>query len=145
MPNPQKDFWSQVKKTGSCWLWNGARFDKDGYGKYRYRMKEYRAHKYAWIDTKGPVPSGLVVCHTCDNPPCCNPKHLFLGTSKDNTADMIAKGRQVRTTPPKAQPYKVDEKVMQRIKELRQSGKTQKQIAAEVGLTQAYISKLLRR
>jgi len=70
---------------------------------------------------------------------------LFLGTPKDNTDDMIAKGRQVRTTPPKAKPYKVDDKVMKSIKELREEGKTQKQIAIEVGLTQAYVSKLLRR
>jgi predicted HTH domain antitoxin len=52
-----------------------------------------RAHKVAWILTNGPIPNGLMVCHKCDNPPCCNPNHLFLGTQTENMQDALAKGR----------------------------------------------------
>ncbi len=54
------------------------------------------AHRAAWEYTRGPVPAGLFVLHRCDNPPCCNPAHLFLGTQADNMADMQAKGRQAK-------------------------------------------------
>ncbi len=55
------------------------------------------AHRVAWVVWRGPIPDGLWVLHTCDNPPCCNPAHLFLGTRADNIADMVAKGRADRT------------------------------------------------
>jgi hypothetical protein len=64
-----------------------------GYGTIRLSRRDVGAHRVAWTLTNGPIPAGLVVCHRCDNPPCCNPEHMFIGTQRDNLADMFAKGR----------------------------------------------------
>lgn len=72
-----------------CILWDGPRF-KNGYGKCKDGAY---AHRRAWSDEHGPIPAGMVVAHSCDNPPCVNVEHLFLTTPKGNTADMVAKGR----------------------------------------------------
>lgn len=64
-----------------------------GYPRIRVEGKQYTMHRFVYIHFHGPIPDDLVVCHSCDNPECCNPAHLWLGTSKDNAQDMIAKGR----------------------------------------------------
>lgn len=81
---------------GDCWIWIGRK-DKDGYGIFGGRGKKYgfRAHRESYKVFKCD-PGSLMVCHTCDNPPCVNPDHLFLGAAKDNAADMVRKGRQSR-------------------------------------------------
>ena len=77
-----------------CWPWLGARTAK-GYGRITIGGKEWRAHRLAYTLTKGEVPPDKVVRHTCDNPPCCNPAHLELGTVLDNNHDAIKRGRKV--------------------------------------------------
>jgi len=85
-------FWKKVIKKDGCWEW-AACTNESGYGIFHTGKKTDRAHRVSWILTNGEIPSGLFVCHKCDNPPCTNPDHLFLGTNKDNVDDMIAKGR----------------------------------------------------
>ena len=97
-------FWTRVdQSTGpdSCWLWMGP-LSKKGYGGFSILYQKNKtlfssaAHRFAYADHfKVKIPEGLMVCHNCDNPPCCNPSHLFLGTAKDNTQDAIKKGRHV--------------------------------------------------
>lgn len=74
----------------NCWVFTGA-MSGSGYG----AICDRGAHVVSFEHHKGPVPKGMIVCHTCDNKPCINPKHLFLGTHKDNKDDEIAKGRHV--------------------------------------------------
>lgn len=75
-----------------CWIWQKFK-DKDGYGFIRVNGVRQRAHRYSYLIFVGDIPDGMVVCHKCDNPSCVNPNHLFVGTKKDNTQDMFAKGR----------------------------------------------------
>lgn len=90
--DPIAVFWSKVRKTDTCWLWTGAKF-KTGYGVCNVRRKVRTAHRYSYEINVGPLPPGLCVCHHCDTRFCIRPEHLFLGTYKENVADMNAKGR----------------------------------------------------
>ena len=95
--------WKQVKKTDHCWIWCGY-VNEDGYGRIRpdTTSPKVGVHRLSWILHFGEVPEGLLVCHTCDNPACVRPDHLFLGTVQDNVNDMKAKGRDNYTgRPPK--------------------------------------------
>lgn len=99
-------FWSRVQIGGNdeCWPWLGAK-KAAGYGNITIESGVVRttigSHRLAWEYANGrSVPTGMCICHRCDNPPCCNPKHLFLGTQADNMADKIAKGRDPRMLKP---------------------------------------------
>lgn len=90
-------FWSKVDigNPDDCWPYTN-RICSWGYGNVRFENKQTTAHRVAWILTNGDIPDGLFALHKCDNPPCCNPAHLFLGTHTDNMRDMIKKGRHVK-------------------------------------------------
>lgn len=92
-PKRQEQFWSTVKKLADdeCWEWQGCKTDRN-YGTVYIRGKVVKAHRVAFAITFNVEPANHVL-HTCDNPPCCNPAHLFEGTYKDNAIDRQAKGR----------------------------------------------------
>lgn len=88
-------FVAKIRKTESCWLWTGAK-NPDGYGNFRMGDKMQKAHRASWLLFVGEI-GELSVLHKCDSPSCVNPKHLFLGTQKDNCLDMVKKKRHVGT------------------------------------------------
>ncbi len=92
-------FWRHVDRSGgpeACWPWTGS-VDHHGYGGFRVEPgKLVRTHRFAYALKHGPIPEGMHVCHHCDNPPCCNDAHHFLGTVADNIRDMWAKGRHTK-------------------------------------------------
>lgn len=102
-------FWAKVDKNGpvpehvpelgKCWVWTGGR-SRNGYGLFsRVGNRSRQATHIAWeLATGLPPPRGLYVCHKCDEPTCVRPAHLFLGTARENMADMVAKGRQRKAT-----------------------------------------------
>lgn len=90
----QDAFWYHFSpgNPADCWEWQGP-VNRDGYGLVRHRLANQLAHRISYELHRGEILDGMLVCHTCDNPICVNPNHLFLGTYKDNARDMTQKGR----------------------------------------------------
>lgn len=90
-------FWDKVDKTSSergCWLWTSSK-TKRGYGLFHLNKKARSAHRVSWTMANGEIPANMCVCHTCDSPSCVNPKHLWIGTHKDNMEDRENKNRNI--------------------------------------------------
>jgi hypothetical protein len=135
-------FWSKVKKTPDCWLWQGMT-NGDGYGLVRQyhgrRSHETRAHRFAYELIVGPIPEGLFVCHKCDVRNCVNPDHLFLGTNTENMQDAASKQRVPHGT--KHYRTKLTEDDVRDIRKASARGATRREVAERFGVsTQAIFS-----
>ena len=131
-------FWDHVRIGGDgCWEWC-ARFDSHGYGKFGRLL----AHRVAWRCVRGPLAAGVFVCHRCDNRRCVRPSHLFLGTIAENTADMVAKGRQAKGE--RINTAKLSAVDVAEIRRLyRMTALSQREIAERFGIGQPHVSTLV--
>ena len=135
---PQKlldRFWKYIDKRGvdECWPWIGARTSR-GYGQIKAdgTLQMLSSHRVSWSLENGPIPDGMIICHKCDNPPCCNPDHLFLGTHDINAKDRDAKGRNNFLGNAKL--------TADQAAEIRGAVGTQWEIARRFGVTQSSVS-----
>lgn len=138
-------FWSKVNKTKTCWFWTAYKAG-GGYGRFGVSAKvsPQPAHRISWMLAYGEVPDGFCVLHKCDNPSCVRPDHLFLGTLKDNSQDMVRKGRD-RSQGSKNLMSKLNEKQVLEIRRLSKSGTKGKDLAENYGVTTAMISGIINR
>ena len=128
MPNPKHlSFENRLTQVGDCLLWTGPVCKKWGYGKCN-RMGETLAHRAAYKIKHGSIPSGMLVCHTCDTPACCNVDHLFLGTNADNMRDMAGKKRG-RNWASRPDAENIKKKVSAKMKGVPKSDETRKRLA----------------
>ena len=157
----EERFWSQVHKGDGCWLFFGRRGKVHPYAAIWINGSRTSAHRFVFELTKGPIPAGMFVCHTCDNPTCVRPDHLFLGTAADNVHDMLAKGR---ANPPHgdAHPWRRHPELVRRaeanpnsklttpaVREIRtawsQRKTSQRALADRYGVSPSLISKVVHR
>jgi hypothetical protein len=164
-------FWAKVNKDGPivrpelgpCWVWTASVVARSGYGQVSVNRRPMLAHRASFMLTNGGIPEGLFVCHKCDNPPCVNPDHLFLGTNTDNMRDAAAKGRTAsgethpmcarpeirhwgdrngsRTHPERMRRKLTDEQV----RAIRVDDRRQVDIAADYGIRQSLVSRIKLR
>ena len=135
-----KSFAAKVDKRGSdeCWEWQAGKGGSLGYGKIKIKGKTYLAHRVSWELFFGPIPKGMMVLHKCNNPPCVNPYHLYLGDQSDNMQDRSRAGHMGGRPEPKL--YK-DEVLV--IRSLLQAGKlSQEAIAKMFGVNRRTISRV---
>ena len=135
-----KKFWDkvQIADEDSCWLWQAAK-DSHGYGAFRYQGKRVTASRLAYFLTYPEGDRNLFVLHRCDNPSCCNPKHLFLGTHRENMQDKLNKGRPNGGGPERVKPETVAE-----VKRLKAIGTPWAIITQHTGAAPSTIHRILR-
>lgn len=150
---PQERYEARFTRLGpdECWSWQEKSRDKNGYGLFSYRENGVsivvRATRWGWdlVHPENPLQPQEVVCHTCDNPPCQNPAHWFKGTTADNNADMMAKGRH--WAPGAEAHYRASltwDDVYEIRRRISRSGTTQQKLADEFGVSRETISKIVR-
>lgn len=141
----EERFWSKVaitKNADDCWDWRGRK-NEAGYGLIglvEFENKTMRSNRIAWFLTYGELPDELFVCHKCDNPACCNPAHLFLGTPADNSRDMAKKGRHHRLCGEQKKQHKLTEKQVIDIRRRYAAGGVyQRELGEEYGVHDSVI------
>lgn len=134
---------STETQPNGCIHWNSP-LDRDGYGVLTVGRRQERAHRVAYQHFRGEIPPGMLVCHRCDNRRCVHPDHLFLGVARDNTQDMITKGRKAVMTDRQHPNTKIPHSERPRIRERRSGGERLSAIAADYGVCFQVISAICR-
>lgn len=129
-------FKSKYTVTESCWEWV-ANKNQRGYGIFSLNDKSVGAHRVSFLISKGEIPIGLCILHSCDNPSCVNPEHLFLGTHQDNMDDRSAKGRV-----PKEDKHPNAKLTTEQVLKIRHDGRYAKLIAHEYGISKDQVNKI---
>lgn len=140
LENPETDrFWKNVRvaSPSACWEWTGSRSANGRYGQFWYLGAPVGAHRIAYTLTQGAVPSGASVMHRCDNPICCNPDHLSVGSHTDNMRDASRKGR---LGVPRPHAQRLTPAQLAEIDGLLAAGMKQIQIAERYGVTRSWVS-----
>ena len=141
-------FWNYVDKSAgpdACWPWTRA-CTPSGYGHYEMLGRQDACHRFAYELTHGALPKGAYILHSCDNPPCCNPAHLSLGTALDNMRDALSRGH--RNNLPKGEHHchhKLTANQVKEIRSLRASGIAGSDLAAQYGVSQSTICDIIMR
>jgi hypothetical protein len=138
-------FWRYVQKTDGCWPWTGS-INNKGYGQLGIsrgnRSRAVYAHRFSYELHVGPIPPGMGLLHSCDNPPCVNPAHLSVGTQRDNMLDAAAKGRTA--TNERSPNARFSNETIREIRRRVAAGEMQKDVAADIGMSTDYIWKVVR-
>lgn len=145
MKSAEERFWSKVVKGEGCWLWRGSLNNK-GYGLFNLSREAglVLAHRHSYAESRGPIPEGLLVMHSCDEPRCVRPEHLALGTIADNQADMARKGRAGQRGEKSSQ-AKLTEQSVREIRAAVDGGEPAPIVAQRYGVTRGLVSGVARR
>lgn len=122
-----------ANKENGCWEWFGSRSRK-GYGFIRHKKRLWQTHRFVWFALHGDIPSGMYICHKCDNPRCCNPEHLFLGTSSENAKDAFSKNRRIARRGELNGGSKLNDAKVREILSMLKSGEKKRTIARRFGI-----------
>lgn len=135
----------EKNSENGCWVFKGRK-NKEGYGAIcinkKGNQKYLRAHRLIYEHYFGPIPKGMLICHDCDNPPCVNPDHLFIGTNKDNMYDKVEKGRASRTIGEKSGMCKLTKA---QVEAIRNDKRRQTEIAKDYGVVKSTICMIKNR
>lgn len=139
-------FWHHVTATDptECWEWQGSR-DQRGYGYASVNGHTRKAHQISYELHYGPIPEGKFPCHKCDNPPCCNPHHLFAGTPLDNMQDMKAKGRDIKLRGEQVTMHKLTEGQVREIRQRHAHYELTRNLADEYKVSRSTILNVVNR
>ena len=134
-------FWSKVDAAPSdcCWEWLASKFS-NRYGQFKYKRKMWKAHRFAYQLSKGTIPDGMSVRHTCDNPACCNPAHLVIGTHQDNMNDRSQRNRQAKGESNGFCKFTNDQ-----VRQVFLAKGTQREIAKQFNISNQQVSNIKRR
>ena len=139
-------FWSKVSRGSDdeCWEWQGAKLPNGGHGQCIAGDVVTVSSRIAWALTNGNLPTDKVICHSCDNPPCCNPAHLFIGTQTMNMNDRHSKGRSPKGS--QIGTSRLTEDQVREIRELYSSGKlASPSLSIKFNVAQSTISRVINR
>lgn len=137
----------RINPDTKCWEWIRS-VDRRGYGQKRINKKLHYVHRLSFALFRGEIPDGMLVCHRCDNPPCCNPRHLFIGTYKDNHADCKSKNRHSNPPTFYGESHPNHKLSRAKIKEAREgisAGNRITKIARKLGVARQTLRKALNR